>query len=98
MSKLKEALANHAEHCLGIARACKDEMKLNGENVFLINLMKCHVDYAEQCIKMARAESDLENTVTMTSRQSVPAFSVDPMFARLVAIDEDDPNMRNLYL
>ena len=99
MSKLKEALANHAEHCLGIAKACKDETERNGENDFVNDLMKRHVDYAEKCIKMAKAESDdLEKTVTMTLRQSIPAFNVDPLFAKLVAIDEDDPNMRNLYL
>jgi hypothetical protein len=91
MSKLKEALANHAAHCLGVAKACKDETERNGENDFVNDLMKRHVDYAEKCIKMAKAESDdLEKTVTMTLRQSVPPFSVDPMFAKLIAVDEGE--------
>jgi hypothetical protein len=100
-AKVKELHIAAAEHHVTMAKAhdvmCKADGMEDSASDFHSTCRDSHTKMAEAYLKCVKADSD-ELEKTMRVRAAVPAFNVDPLFAKLVAIDEDDPNMRNLYL
>jgi hypothetical protein len=87
----KELHADCAEHHVEMAK-CHDQMaKADGmedsQSDFHSRCRDSHVKMAEAYLKCAKAE---DGSKVMKVRAAVPAFNVDPLFAKLVAVDEDE--------
>jgi hypothetical protein len=102
-----KAASDHLRKCFTKAEMDEDDNPYSGICDLLDELVGEYADAAasdiESCKECMKADTgDLEKIpgITPVPRygQRDLATAVDPQFAKIVAVDEDEPNMRNLHL